>query len=76
MTAWLPISYPGNNWTSNFTYQLEKAQPSFGFHTTSSELCDGTANELTNGKEDWDNQSPFHRTMLLIKNAVFWDVTP
>ena len=32
---------------------------------TSRELHRGTANELPNGKEDFDDQSPCHRSVLL-----------
>ena len=35
MPAWLPVSYPGNNATGHFSYQLEKAQLPFGVHITS-----------------------------------------
>ena len=65
MPARLPISYPGNNWTGCFYYQLETAQLPFRVHITSWELHRGTANEFMNGKEDFDDQSPFHYTMLL-----------
>jgi len=64
MPAWIPISYPGNNGTGHFSYQLEVAQLPFGVHITSWELHRGTANELPNGKEDFDDQSPFHGTMF------------
>jgi len=49
--AWLPISYPGNNGTGQFSYQLETAQLPFRVRITSWELHRGTANELPNGKE-------------------------
>jgi hypothetical protein len=65
MPAWLPISYPGNNGTGHFSYQLETAQLPFRVHITSLELYCGTANKLLDGKEDFDDQNPFHRTMLL-----------
>jgi len=65
MRAWLPISDPGNNGTGHFSYQLETDQLPFGVHITSSELHRRTANEIRNGKEDFVDQSPFHRTMFL-----------
>jgi len=65
MPAWVPISYSGNNGTGHFSYQLETAELPFGVHIISGELHRGTANEFPNGKEGFDDQSPFHHTILL-----------
>jgi len=53
-----------NNGTGHFSYQLETAQPPFGVHITSRELYRGTVNEIPKGKEGFDDQNPFHRTIL------------
>jgi hypothetical protein len=65
MPAWLSISCPGNNGTGRFSYLLETARLTFGDHITSCEFYRGTGNELPNGKEDFNDQSPFHCIMLL-----------
>jgi len=57
--------YPGNNVKGHVSYQLETAQLTVGVRRTSWELQRGTANDLSNGKEDFDDKSPFHRTVLL-----------
>jgi hypothetical protein len=65
MPAWLPIPYPRHNGTGQFSYQSETAQLPLGVHITSGDLHRVTANELPNGKVEFDDQSPFHHTTLL-----------